>query len=120
MPATDPWIDDDARSDRKARHALTNRANDPSGVASRYQWKGKTHARHSLPNPDVDVIDRSGPDFQQHVVSAGPGIRTILVPQNIRRAVFVDDDSLHCLLADIMTFDPMDIAGKVALITGSS
>lgn len=32
----------------------------------------------------------------------------------------MDDDSFHHLAADIMAIDPMDISGKVALITGSS
>ncbi len=53
------------------------------------------HRRKSLANPDVQMIERRRPQFDEHLALGGLGIGDLLVAQDLGAAVLMDSDRLH-------------------------
>ncbi len=53
------------------------------------------HRRKSFANPDIEMIERRRPQFDEHLALGGLGIRGVLVAQDLRAAVLMDSDCLH-------------------------
>jgi NAD(P)-dependent dehydrogenase (short-subunit alcohol dehydrogenase family) len=122
VAATDSGIDRHSRSSRESADSFADRSDNSRGIAAGNEREGKTFPRDSFPNPEVDMVDRGGTHLNEDFVCSGCRVGGVLVPQRFEAAVLMNDDGFHdaCSRTGIMAFIPMDISGKVALITGSS
>jgi hypothetical protein len=63
-----------------------------------------------LPDPEIEMVERGGPEADEHLSRAGSGILHVLVTEHLGTAVLVDAHSLH---APILT-------GSFSLLTSAS
>ena len=53
------------------------------------------HRRRAPAQPDVEMVQRGGPQLDQHLVRARDRVWHLLVVQDLRAALLVDPDRLH-------------------------
>lgn len=116
--AANSRIEDDAVSRLQAGVVREILDHDARGIAAGNERKRKAKSRYAPANPEIDVVDGCGMNFNDSFARSGLGIRSVFIAKNVRAAVFVNPNGFHDVA--IMTSSNMDINGKVALITGSS
>ena len=55
------------------------------------------HRGQALPQPDVEMVERGGPQLDEHLAGARHRIRHVLVAEDLGAALLVDPDRLHAL-----------------------
>jgi hypothetical protein len=99
VAAADAWIDSHPLPDLKPGDIASNLANDTGGVAA-YDFRHRYFdARHAPPQKNIDVIDRRGLHFYQHIGRAWFGVGYDGMLENLRAAVLVEYDCSHWLYA---------------------
>ena len=86
-------VEHDPVADRETVDSRAERLDDPGAVGA--QDPRLRHGRKSHANPHVEVVQRRGSKAHENLAVARHGVGHVLVPEDVRTAVFVDANRLH-------------------------
>src|SRR5688572_6922150 len=95
FPATDSGGDKDALPHCDAINLASDLLHDPSCIRSRHMRKRNGIGRIALSYPDVEVIQRTGFNANQHILRTDLRLRQILIQQFLRSTMLTKQYRLH-------------------------
>src|SRR5207244_10188039 len=96
--ATDTGAHDYLRPPLELRFASRSPFNDTRDVGAGNMRERNLHVGEPVSGPEVEVIERAGPDPHQSFAVLGDGVGgVLLVPKNLGSSVTVEPNSFHSL-----------------------
>src|SRR6187200_155169 len=89
----EPRVEDDPLPDVEPVDALPERLDHAGAVCT--QDPRLRNGRQPFADPDVEVVERRGPEADEHLARAGNRIRDFLDPDDLRATVLVDPGGEH-------------------------
>src|SRR5216683_470720 len=87
--------EDDLLADASRGYIRADLSDLAGDVAAGNVRQRNRHVGQTAPDPQVEVIQRTGFNAHEHLVRADGGVRCVRVPQDVRPAVLVKNDCFH-------------------------